>query len=514
MKDRIEGIALLEEAISLVRIAPSRAWTWYLAGAVPFFAVLLFFIRATTSSLAVPDPGLWSLALALLFGWRQVSRSMFGRVLTSELTGSVLTDASGAWLRGIARTWFAGFLRVAIPLPVPWLSILFRNYQASAWDDDQAFRRAATTSAQGGVPVTGWLTLGALAVCVFLNVLMGIVAIPTLYRIFTGQESEFTRNIGALLNQTVLCAALMIAWCLCDVAFEAMCALQRFYTESESTGADLLRAWRKAIARTSTQLAAAVAIAFCIPAGLHAQPPQNLDKAIDQVLAQKQYQWREAPAASQSESGIVRWMRSVVRSIQHWIHTVTRPLKRLWDAFWRWLLGPGEALDSKGPAPPVDTLHLVLVLLIVLFGGALVALLLRGGIRNRSTAAALSSTQPIPLDLNDPNVAATDLEEEEWLRLAREWTEKGEPRMALRAWFLACLAWLNRRELVSISRNKSNLDYRRELTRRARGIPGLAEQFTACVRRFDSAWYGLYPLDADEVERFAARIQQMRSIAE
>jgi hypothetical protein len=336
----------------------------------------------------------------------------------------------------------------------------------------------------------------------WLNIITGMIALPLLYRIFTGEENVLTSNIGALLNRMVVISSMMVAWCLCDAVLEAMCVLRRFYGESETSGADLMRAWRKAMA--------AVAL-LCIAASLHAAP--NLDRAIDDVLTAPKYQWRQPPPTpSGDEPAIVKWVRSIVNSIKRGVRAFFRPIGRLWDAFLRWLTGRGEGGPENGPAPPVDALRLFSVLVVLLLAGGLVALLMRSGLLKRSAATAPPPAQPVAIDLNDPDVAATDLAEEQWLQLAREWMEKGEPRMALRAWFLACLAWLNSRQLVSVSRNKSNLDYRRELSRRARGFPGLSDRFTASVRGFESAWYGDYAVSANDVEQFADGIAEMQGL--
>jgi hypothetical protein len=514
MNDR-SGIGLLEEAVALVRHAPARAWSWYLAGAIPFFAALLFFIRTTTGSLAVPDPGPGSLALALLFGWRQLSRSIYGRVLADEIAGTSRPSTTGVWLRAAVRTWFAGFLRIAVPLPVPYLSLLFRNYQAYAWDEETAFRRAADVSARGANPLVSWLALGAIGFCVWVNVLTGMLAAPVLYRMFTGEETILTLDIAAMFNRTVVVSSLMIAWCLCDAVLEGTYALRRFYGESEESGADLMRAWRRA-AGVATKVAGVAILAFWIPAmhGQAPQPPADLNRAIDEVLAGQQYQWREAPAPQTgSDALIIRWIRSVAAGIRRGVRALLRPFRRWWDAFWRWLTGEASRRSDSGPGPPVDVLRFGAVLVSVVLAGALIALLLRARAR-RNLEAGHPSARPMPVDLADPDLTATDLAEEQWLKLAREWTQKGEPRMALRAWFLACLAWLNTRELVTISRHKSNLDYRRELARKARGVPGLTDEFAASVKVFEAAWYGTNSLDAAAVDRFAASVQRIRSFVQ
>jgi len=503
MSDR-PAIELLEEAVALARSAPARAWTWYLAGAVPFFAALLFYFSATTGALTVPDPAVAAFPLALLFGWRQLTRSIFGRVLAEEVSGIHLPIPRSAWLNAIARTWFAGLLRILIPLPVPWLTSLFRNHQAYAWTEHKPFARAAAIAGRGANPLISWLTLGAIGFFVWLNIFMGILSGPFLYRMFTGEETALTRDLSSLASRAVIVGAILVAWCLCDAVIEALYVLRRFYGESEQTGADLLRAWRKAISTTALML--------CIASGLHAAPPPDLNKAIDEVLTQPQYHWREAPPPAGQESALVRWIRSVVDSITHFILGILHAIGRLWDAFWRWLFPDDKGKKPTGPGAPASALRIASVVGLVVLAGALIALLLRARSRRTLSLTGTPPSVPVPVDLNDPSVVATDLPEEQWLALARQWMEKGDARMALRAWFLACLALLGGRDLLSISRYKSNLDYRRELARRARSIPGLDREFAASVNSFETAWYGLTPSSASDVESFAAGFERIRGL--
>ena len=73
------------------------------------------------------------------------------------------------------------------------------------------------------------------------------------------------------------------------------------------------------------------------------------------------------------------------------------------------------------------------------------------------------------------------------------------------------LAHLATRELVSISRFKSNRDYELEVNRRARGIADLRTAFADNVRSFDCAWYGLYEVTDEGIARFRANFERIRS---
>lgn len=90
----------------------------------------------------------------------------------------------------------------------------------------------------------------------------------------------------------------------------------------------------------------------------------------------------------------------------------------------------------------------------------------------------------------DDNVQAAQLPSDGWLRLAREQAALGEWRLALRALYLAHLARLGAEGLLTLRRHKTNLDYERELRRRALQRAGLPEWFSARRREFEAAWYG------------------------
>jgi hypothetical protein len=512
MKSERSGLELLEEAISLVRSAPARAWTWYLSGAIPFFAALLFYLKTASGWLAVPEPGAWSLVLSVLFLWRQLSRSVFGRVLAEEVSGERRKLRGRVWLRAAIRTWFSGVVRMwSIVIPAPHMTALFRNYQAYAWVEDRPFRRAALMTSRGGNALTSWLTLGLLGIVLWINVLTGFAALPVLFRILTGEESTFTNPVAAVFNRTALLASFAIAWCLVDVVLEAMYVLRRFYGESEETGADLLLTWRRAVART----AAAAALVVCLAAGLRAQNvgarEALLNRSIDRVLTERQYQWREPLPAAESGSAPFRWMESLFESISRAGRAMSDAIGRVMESLLRWLAGQNLAPRPPGAGLPVSMLRVSLLVVALGLGGLLVVLLIRSWTGKKQLT--VSAPSPKPVSLADPAVLATDLPEDQWLALAREWTEKGDPRLALRAWFLAALSLLDSRGLLSVSSWKSNLDYRREIARRARRFPDLEREFGVSVRRFEAAWYGLEPVNMTDLAEFSAGVERIRGLS-
>jgi hypothetical protein len=120
--------------------------------------------------------------------------------------------------------------------------------------------------------------------------------------------------------------------------------------------------------------------------------------------------------------------------------------------------------------------------------------------------------QPAP-DLTDENVGADQLPEDGWTRLARELLERGEFRLALRAFYLASLAHLAGRNLITLARFKSNREYQNELQRRSHALAELLPPFTENLGSFERIWYGTHPASLESVTHFAANVERMKTLA-
>ena len=115
------------------------------------------------------------------------------------------------------------------------------------------------------------------------------------------------------------------------------------------------------------------------------------------------------------------------------------------------------------------------------------------------------------VNLESDQIIATQLPENEWLRLAQEKIDSGDYRLAMRAFFLATLAHLGERKLLMIRKSKSNGDYVRELALRARDRNDLRGMFTESVRTFDWAWYGWHDVTRDLLDQFRTNHQHIVS---
>lgn len=154
-----------------------------------------------------------------------------------------------------------------------------------------------------------------------------------------------------------------------------------------------------------------------------------------------------------------------------------------------------------------------LLILVILLSGTALGIFLYRLIRDRgrsSMPVTAVAMQPVP-DLADETIGADQLPEDEWSRLGRELMERGELRLALRAFHLASLSHLAGRGLVTIARFKSNRDYERELERRGHALPGMAPAFRETVWFFERIWYGLHDVNTDLVRQFMGDVERLKA---
>jgi hypothetical protein len=100
-----------------------------------------------------------------------------------------------------------------------------------------------------------------------------------------------------------------------------------------------------------------------------------------------------------------------------------------------------------------------------------------------------------------------------WLNLARELTRKGSFRLALRAFYLAILAFLAQQDMIVIAKYKSNRDYESELRRRAHERKDIIDLFSGCVHYFDKAWYGMADVTLNDVDLFSSNFKRITGFA-
>jgi hypothetical protein len=167
---------------------------------------------------------------------------------------------------------------------------------------------------------------------------------------------------------------------------------------------------------------------------------------------------------------------------------------------------------SESKTDSVDWMGGMRILLFVLLAAVAAALAIffwRYWKRQKTSTVISAQAVPARPDLADENITASDLPENEWLAMAREQIAAGNLRLALRAYYLAGLAHLGERELLKITRFKSNQEYVRELGRRARSKPELLTTFGDTVLDFERVWYGLHDVTPDGVNDYQRKVERI-----
>jgi hypothetical protein len=141
---------------------------------------------------------------------------------------------------------------------------------------------------------------------------------------------------------------------------------------------------------------------------------------------------------------------------------------------------------------------------------AVIAIGLWRRLRQTQGAVQAEPVAAVP-DLTSEDVTADQLPEDGWLSLMQRALAEGQRRAAIRAAYLATLAHLGRRELLTIARHKSNRDYDRELSRRARSRAELLSAFRENLVAFESVWYGEHDVTDDGFDQFRRNLEVIRS---
>lgn len=390
----------------------------------------------------------------------------------------------------------------------------------------------------------------------WVNIVATCVLVPGFWKSLFGVENIFTLNpIAAVMNTTFILGTFLLMQLVIVPLMLATYVLRCFYADSRRSGADLLsrletcrskrereqRRVHGSLARVPLIILAALSLAgmgmtTATPAGAaeaeaeagaeagaeteaetEAVTPVGLQspvedrseqfrRGITETLEQKKYQWQLSRRALAMEG----------EDEQSWlalrINEIADSAKKLVDAAGEWFEKTMRRLMERNRSSGGDKdpdlsffrelssgVSLALVGLIL---GLLVWLgfILYRKHLNREKVEVVDEGVSAPIDLASEDIVASQLHEEEWLRLAREQIEKGEERLAVRALFLATLAHLGDRGLLKIARFKSNRDYRGELARRGRNLGELRGAFDENTTLFERVWYGMHRLGEGSID--------------
>ena len=540
---------LIEEAVHLLRTAPAAALAVYYLGTLPFvLGVLFFWADMSESPTARRHVVEAALGVTLLFLWMKGCHAIFARKLRAHIAGE--QSAPLGW----RRTINAALLQVALhatglfllPLAtvsvvlLPWVYSFYQNLTALADTDApggrELFRRAARhAKLWPGQNIFAMISIAAFGLVVFLNCCFACGFLPQLLKSLFGLETVFSRGGMALLNTTFFATMLGLTYLCLDPILKTLYVLRCFYGEAIHSGADLrsqLPRCAKPAARFATLvllgivfysplIGRAAEAAPAPPPASRSVSPSELDQSINQVIQQRKYSWRMPREAAPDDPGKPGFLAEFFDKIGEMIRKSFKAVFEALGELFKWL---GRMLNKlfggRKPSPSLPSSGLdwaafsqvLLYLLVAIVLSALAILIFRLW-RNRLPREATlqaEANQVVP-DITDESVGADQLPEDGWTAMARELLARGEFRLALRAFYLASLAHLAERNLISLARFKSNYDYRRELARRAHAFPALLEIFGENVTVFDRVWYGTHVPNNEIVDRFASNVERLRT---
>jgi Domain of unknown function (DUF4129) len=533
------AISLLETAFHLLRGAPAGAWVAYYAGSVPWVLLLL----AYGAEMAGPGRYATEGAVLLALGYlgMKTGHARFARRLLEQLRGDSATDPAKGdqpkWLSTFVQqaTWqpwslFLLPLALVIGLPYGWAYAYFQSLQIVP-DSAAARRQASLWPKQNHLAI---FLLWLVAVFVFLNAAITILAVPSLLDSLFGIDNAAARNPFGLFSWTTFALAAAVVYLAVGPLAKAFYVLRCFQGEALRSGADL----RAELAGRSAKMAAVLGVLLVAGCGPHSPAPlsltgeggspptsgagdtssvtpsparprmgvrerglgvrsEPLDAALDETLERPEFAWRLPRADSGSaEPG---FFTPLWETLSRWTRAGVAFLERLL----RWL----RDLNRASPDPAGSTgfgwigstyLWLALLAIAVLVGAVL---LYRR--RHAKPSGEVVAATPVALDplATDASTAAAS-PPDEWLARADELLRAGDARQAVRALYLAGLSLLAHRQLLVPERSKSNRDYLAELRRRGREHPALAEVFLASSNAFERVWYGHHAATAELVTWF------------
>ncbi|MDA0812250.1 MAG: hypothetical protein O3C21_07695 [Verrucomicrobia bacterium] len=561
------ALALTEQAFHLLRTAPLAAHCWCYLGMVPFAVGLLFFSTEMSRGAHAEDHLInASLGIALVYLWMKICQAMFCRRLWQQLSpGRTLPQMTLSRIvrYGAVQVFLHAFapiflcLGALFLLPLGWIIAFFQNVTVFGYTldfDRRALRGIAGISVRQShfAAMQNHLLLAmlkAFALFTWLNVALICAGLPQLAKLLLGVESVFTHSWqAAYLNSTFLAIIVIGAWFVLSPFTKAIYVVRCFEGISEKTGADLIarlesnqrdRALASAsqpdlgpIARSrpgrvlTMLLTGSILLAGCgasigqVVAQDDVTRMQDARAALDKVMARPEFEWRmpraenEAGGDADNDGNVIAdWIVSTQKAIGDFIQDAFEALGDLIDP--PDFSPPGSGSPSFGSGfnflgmGVLETLvYVALIVLVLVLIGMLSVFL----VRRYRDAEDLGDDESVGqvVDLKSEELLADELPEDEWLKLAREQVEKGEPRLAVRALFLASLAHLAGRNLLRIIKSKSNRDYRRELHMKARGQERVLDAFDGNVKTFERVWYGMHDPTEGIVDEFTKNYERIK----
>ncbi len=523
-----------------MRKAPGWLLSVYYLGTVPFVLGLLYFWADMSRN---PNADQYStaaaLGLAVLFAWMKVWQTIFAQRVHDQASGNPPAAWSLGQIASMAATQSLIQATRFIVMPVAALLAIPFGYCYAFYQNATAY---ADRDSRDLKPICKWaweqakmwprqnhLLIGIFwlfGLVIFLNVCMATLMIPQLIKSLFGIDTVFTLGgIGVLVNSTFWMAMLGVTYLLLDPFIKAAYVIRCFHGSALGSGDDLKTELNRFLNPGAKIIAGLLIAVLCAtPVVLRAAPPapvapEQLDQSIEQTMKRSEFAWRMPRATADNRepesrgplAAALKWLvdmiTKIIKTIGEWISKLVEWLESLLPQ----REGRPTAVDRNWKTPVRIVLLLLSILLLAVMAFIFIRIWQRRQTKPVETTTA--AVQPVP-DLTDERVKADDLTTNRWLSLATELADQGELRLAMRALYLATLAHLADREMITIESYKSNREYEDELRRRAHEHRELISVFSNSLNVFECIWYGNYPVARSEFDRFTLNQKRMIAFAD
>lgn len=510
------GLDLLEQAFGLLRRAPASAWLIYFLGTGSFALGFLFFWEEMThSGLASERAGLEALLLAMLLLAMFAAQAIFSIRLRQVLDpGEPIDGPRLLLLQCLIQPTKLIVLPAAAMALLPFApTAAFYQHCAALRAEDVVTWRSALAQAWNlsrlGAKQT-WISLALFLLfgfLVWMNLFAVMAFLPELSRMLLGIESEYNRaGTNLIFTSTFFRMSFAVTYCLLEPLWRAAQVLRSVEGESIATGSDL----RRALRQVTRQVTTAAMLFLCLSAQA-AEPiraPQ-LEQSIHRTLQNPEFAWRNARTGQKPP--VPGWLEALQNGTRSIFRSINRGLRSFFD--WLENIATHQIMPATGGVAPVRGLRTSSYIVIALCIALILGLVIRQWRAKPALVTQAEAMAPAVIELTDETLLPTDRLEDEWTLLGRDLMARGETRLALRAHYLGCLAHLARQQWIQVHRGKSNLDYLRELSRRAKGFPGVESSFAHNLRLYERTWYGEHRATPETMAEFLTNLERIRSHA-
>lgn len=542
-REELGIIQLIEQSVFLVR-STFHAFGWiYYISTIPFMIALIYFWSIMSSKLIMPfELSRFSLLLTLLFWIKITGQSMYCKQLLSRLIDETPKTTYKNLFSIAANSIFIHSLALIILLISSILffpagyAIIFSQYLfIASTEQDTSIAQTIKTSYKFTVQETTYqhlvLTfLIGLSIIIFFNITIILFFLPHMLKTFFNIDTVFTQATFSFLNTTFLMIAACTSYLIFDPILKGFYVNLYFHMKSRSTGQDIMAqcrrlSQRRGPKRTLINIVLVFAFFLSSPNCVHARENkrqnesiqqewketegpevEQLTKAISEVSKGNLYRWRYKNQKNRNEKKglVLQMIDDLLKTLRDWLKPAGKFMEKIFnriDDFFKKLFSSGEK-NAKKPTESIwADLWPNLLILLTVFIFLLGVTYLFWQHRKDKITVIRAPKKKIP-DLMEKDIDATELKEEDWLKLGEDLKDRGELILALRSTFLAMLSFFHRKKYIVFERYKTNYNYLSEVAINSRNNPDLLSGFRDCIEIFERSWYGRHPVTTDIFERF------------